>query len=61
MDNPEKLATQDTQDEDNKRERIPKGQSTMDNPYIVKTEITKQHMDKKDSRIKKVVVYKPPR
>ena len=31
MDNPEKLTTQGTQDE-NKRQRIPKGQSKMDNP-----------------------------
>ena len=32
MDNPQKLARQGRQDEDNKRQRIPKGQSKMDNP-----------------------------
>ena len=32
MDNPQKLATQGTPDEDNKRQRIPKGQYKMNNP-----------------------------
>ena len=32
MDNPEKPATYGTQDKDNKRQAIPKGQSNKDNP-----------------------------
>ena len=52
MNNPEKLATQGTQDEDNKRQRIPKGQSKMNNPEKLATQGT-QDEDNKRQRIPK--------
>ena len=52
MDNQQKLATQGTQDEDNKRQRIPKGQSKMKNPEKLVTQ-GRQDEDNKRQRIPK--------
>ena len=47
MDNPQKLARQGTQDEDNKRQRIPKGQSKMKNPEKLATQGTQDEENKR--------------